>query len=120
MSYNLDPPVVKNNQSPRFHQFVSRHKQDEIITELKAKEAEMLRQMQKSPKQFDPSKFKIDIECSEPGKIASGMRFNIKNSLSVCQSGSHSITQPVISEQNIPTNSISRPDQNTQEKFQKT
>ena len=58
--------------------------------------------MQQSPKQFDPSKLKINVECPEPRDIASGMSFNIQNQ------------QPVTPQ---PTNRIPQPAQ-TQGKFQ--
>ena len=54
-------------------------KQHEIISELKTKEAEIIRQMQRTPKQFDQSKLKISIECPEPSGIAAGMNFTIDN-----------------------------------------
>ena len=56
-------------------------KQHEIISELKTKEAEIIRQMQRTPKQFDQSKLKISIECPEPSGIAAGMNFTIDNFL---------------------------------------
>ena len=86
----------------RFHQFVNHLKQDQIISELKAKEVEMLRQMQQSPKQFDSSKLKINIECPEPRNIASGMSFKIQN------------PQPI-----APQRTNTEPAGNTQEKFYK-
>ena len=39
----------------------------------------MLRQMQQSPKQFDPRKLKIIIECPEPRNIAGRMGFHMQN-----------------------------------------
>ena len=71
---------------------------------MKAEEAEIIRQMQQSPKQFDPSKLKINVECPEPRNIGSGMSFNIQNQ------------QPLTPQ---PTNTISQPAQ-TQEKFENT
>ena len=53
-------------------------KQHEIISERKTKEAEIIRQMQRTPKQFDQSKLKISIE---PSGIAAGMNFTIDNFL---------------------------------------
>ena len=78
-------------------------KQHEIISELKVKEAEIIRQMQRTPKQFDQSKLKINIECPEPSGIAAGMNFNIENK------------QPVISANAIQ---ISQPAETTQERFE--
>ena len=75
-----------------------------MINELKTKEAEMLRQMQQSPKQFDSSKLKINIECPEPRNIASGMSFKIQN------------PQPITPQR---TKSLPEPAQTTQEKFHK-
>ena len=65
----------------------------------------MLRQMQQSPQQYDPSQLKINIECPEPGTIANGMGYNIKNL--------QQITAP-------RTNRLPEPAQTTQEKFQNT
>ena len=65
----------------------------------------MLHQMQQSPKQFDPSKLKVNIECPEPGTIANGMDYNIQNL--------QQITAP-------RTNRLPEPAQTTQEKFQIT
>ena len=77
-------------------------KQHEIISELKTKEAEIIRQMQRTPKQFDQSKLKISVECPEPSGIAAGINFNIDNQ------------QPVISANAIQ---ISQPAETTQERF---
>ena len=77
-------------------------KQHEIISELKTKEAEIIRQMQRTPKQFDQSKLKINIECPEPSVIAAGMSFTIDNQ------------QPVFS---ASANRIAQPAETTQERF---
>ena len=95
---------------------------------MKAKEAEIIRQMQQYPKQFHPTKLKINVECPEPRDIASGMSFNIQNQQSVTPSRRYSISQPVIPsapfipEPNIPqhTNMIPQPAQTTQGKFRNT
>ena len=59
--------------------------------------------MQQSPKDFDPSKLKIKIECPEPRDIAAGIKFNIQNQ------------QPIIKQRtNMPSEFV----QTTQEKFQ--
>ena len=55
----------------------------------------MLRQMQESPKQFDPRKLKINIEYPEPRNIASGMGFKIQNQQSIIPQRAHSIPQAV-------------------------
>ena len=61
--------------------------------------------MQQSPKDFDPSKLKIKIECPEPRDIAAGINFSIQNQ------------QPIIKQRtNMPSQLV----QTTQEKFQTT
>ena len=71
---------------------------------MKAKEAEIIRQMQQSPKQFDPSKLKIDVECPEPRDIASGMSYKIQNKQPVAPKATNRIPKPA----------------RTQEKFENT
>ena len=98
--------VIRSNLYPiRFHQFLNRLKQDQIISELTVKEAEMLRQMQQYPKQFDPSKLEINIECPEPGTKTNGMGYNINNLQQITASR---------------TNMLPEPAQTSQEKFQNT
>ena len=82
---------------------VNLYKQHQIITELKAKEAEIIRQMKRTPKEFDQSQLKVDIECPQPSDIATGMSFTIDNQ------------QPDIS---ASANKVSQPAQNIQERFQ--
>ena len=82
---------------------VNLHKQHEIITELKKKEAEIIRQMQRTPKQFDQSKLKVDIKCPEPSDIAAGLNLIIDNQ------------QPGIS---ASAKETFQPSQTTQERFQ--
>ena len=81
--------------------FVNRLKKGPIISELKAREAEMLRQMQMSPQEFDPSKLKISTECPEPTTT----RIFIQN------------LQPITASR---TNRVPEAIQTTQEKFQIT
>ena len=110
------------------NQFVNRHKQDQIISELKVKEAEIIRQMQQSPKQFDPSKLIINIECQEPSNFAGGLNFNVQNQQSVSSSRRYAVSQavipsaPFIPEPNIPQHisMIPQAAQTTQGKFQNT
>ena len=77
-------------------------KQDQIRSEMKAKAAEILGQTQQSPKQFNPSKLKIDKECQEERNIAGGMSNNIQN------------PQPITPQR---TNRLPEAAQSTQEKF---
>ena len=77
------------------NQFVNRHKQDQIISELKVKEAEIIHQMQQFPKRFDPSKLKINIECPEPRDIAGGMNYKIQNQQPITPQHSDRTPQPV-------------------------
>ena len=50
--------------------------------------------MQQSPKQFDPSKLKIDVECPEPMEIANGMSYHIQNQQPVAPQATNRIPQP--------------------------
>ena len=70
-------------------------KQNEVIAELKQKEATIIRKMQQNPKDFDPKKLKIQIECPQPENIAAGIGFHIKNEQSVIQPPVQNISQPI-------------------------
>ena len=84
--------------------------------------------MQQSPKQFDPSKLNINIECPEPRNIAGVMNYSVQNQQSVSPSRRYAVSQavlpsaPSIPEPNIPqhTNMIPQPAQTTQGKFRNT
>ena len=88
-----------------------------------------------TPKQFDPSKLIINIECQEPSYIAGGLNYNVQNQQSVSPSRRYAVSQavipsaPFIPEPNIPQhiNMIPQvdwfgpqPAQTTQGKFQNT
>ena len=51
--------------------------------------------MQQNPKDFDPKKLKIQIECPQPENIAAGIGFHIKNEQSVIQPPVQNISQPI-------------------------
>ena len=58
--------------------------------------------MQQKPKEFDPARLEIQIECPEPENIAAGMAYNIKNEQSIIQRPAQIISKPAPSVQKEP------------------
>ena len=77
-------------------------KQNEVIAELKQKEATIIRKMQQKPQEFDPTKLEIQIDCPEPKNIAAEMTYNIKNEQSIIQRPAQIISKPAPSVQKEP------------------
>ena len=77
-------------------------KQNEVIAELKQKEATIIRKMQQKPQEFDPTKLEIQIDFPEPKNIAAEMTYNIKNEQSIIQRPAQIISKPAPSVQKEP------------------
>ena len=77
-------------------------KQNEVIAELKQKEATIIRKMQQKPQEFDPTKLEIQIDCPQPENIAAGIGFHIKNEQSIIQRPAQIISKPAPSVQKEP------------------
>ena len=75
---------------------------------MKAEEAKIIRQMQQSPKQFDPSKLKIDVECPEPMEIANGMSYHIQNQQPVAPQATNRIPQPAQTQEKFENTKIQK------------